>query len=72
MPQTTVCGSFGGSLICFKGVSKSVQVLLDGIEAVLVRTFRYHIPSIHLIYHVFSIVYQIVYTSLVLTLRILR
>ena len=46
---------------CFTGVSKSVQVLFNGIEAVMVLTFRYHILSTIHLYHVLSTFYSILY-----------
>ena len=44
---------------CSKGVPKSVQVLLNGTETVMVLTLRYHIASsiyylLYTIYHMLS------------------
>ena len=33
------------TLTVYRGLSKSVQVLLNGIGAILVLALRYHIPS---------------------------
>ena len=45
VPLDRVC-----CLDCLKGFAKSVQVLFNGIEEILVLTLRYHMPST--IYHI--------------------
>ena len=36
----------GSAILAAQGGSKSVQVLCSSIEAVLILTLRYHIPSL--------------------------
>ena len=46
---------------CLKGVSKSAKLLFNGLEAVMVLTFRYRMPST--IHHIPSTIYYILHST---------